>query len=549
MKKYLVLVPAFLGSLLFFALITVSEEVMHFFHAALGGLLFILAAALFMLTRSLKELMASRGETRQRGAELEQANQRLAEHEAKLQLILDSTAEAIFGVDVDGRCTFCNASFLRMLGYADAAQLIGKQVHSLIHHSRRDGTPMPLEECSIYQTLLTGTGARVDDEVFWRADGSHFDVEYASYPQLVDGKVVGGVVSFTDITERKQAEAQIKYLSLHDPVTGLYNRSSFEAGLQNMENEFPVSLILADVNGLKLTNDVFGHAAGDELIRKVGEVFRRVCREHALAARIGGDEFALILPGTGLDEARQLAIKIQEDVAREKVMAIRGSISLGVASKTEPAQEMAAVFRDAESEMYLQKTLQRSVTNAELIGSIIDTLHQRVPLLKEHSQRVSQLCERLGYILHLGEDDVRRLRDAGYLHDIGKIVLSEQLLKAGRLVDIDQLAATQHVTVGYRILQLFEETADIAEAVLYHEESWDGSGLPKGLRGEEIPLLARIIAVADNFVDLTCCAEPSALYSEPDAVQEIAKQAGRKFDPAVVDAFLALMRADNTSGQ
>ncbi len=137
----------------------------------------------------------------------------IKESEDKLRLILDSTAEAIFGVDTANRCTFCNIASLRVLGYGHSDDLLGKQIHSLIHHTRADNTPLPLKDCSIYRVVQTGQGVHADGEIMWRADGTSFPVEYWSYPQRRGNKIVGAVVAFLDITERKRADAALATVS------------------------------------------------------------------------------------------------------------------------------------------------------------------------------------------------------------------------------------------------------------------------------------------------------------------------------------------------
>ena len=141
--------------------------------------------------------------------EVKEANTRLQKHQQELQLILASTAEGIFGVDREGRCTFANRASVALLGHQDEKALCGQDIHALIHHSRPDGTPYPHEECPIFQAWFHGQSADVDDEVFWRADGSHFPTEYRTYPMIREGQVVGTVVSFADISERKDKEAQL----------------------------------------------------------------------------------------------------------------------------------------------------------------------------------------------------------------------------------------------------------------------------------------------------------------------------------------------------
>ena len=138
------------------------------------------------------------------------AQQKLREREELLQLLLDSTAEAIYGLDMEGNCTFCNRACLRLLGYVDVSELLGKNLHRLIHHSYRDGSTYPEEECRIYRAFRNGSGTHVDDEVVWRADGLYFPAEYWSYPILRDGKIFGCVVTFVDISDRKAAERALR---------------------------------------------------------------------------------------------------------------------------------------------------------------------------------------------------------------------------------------------------------------------------------------------------------------------------------------------------
>ncbi|NLY39456.1 MAG: diguanylate cyclase, partial [Firmicutes bacterium] len=234
-------------------------------------------------------------ERRERAIELREANLTLQENQEKLQLILDSTAEGIYGIDREGRCTFCNASCLRMLGYSSQEELIGKNMHWQIHHSRPDGSPISLDECRIFRAFRIGKGIHADDEVLWRADGSCFAAEYYSYPQFKDGKVIGAVVTFMDITERKKVEEEIRYISYHDSLTGLYNRAFFIEELKRLDTErnLPLAIIMGDMNGLKLTNDIFGHAAGDMLLQKGAAILKKVCRADDIIARIGGDEFVI----------------------------------------------------------------------------------------------------------------------------------------------------------------------------------------------------------------------------------------------------------------
>lgn len=479
---------------------------------------------------------------RERTLEIEETLIALKENKDDLRLILDSAAEGIYGIDNNGHCTFCNASCLDMLGYRHQDELIGKNMHLLIHHTRGDGIPIPKEECKVYQAFNTGKGTHVVDEVFWKYDGTSFEVEYYSYPQYKGGKIVGSVVTFMDITERKKNEENIKYLSSHDSLTGLYNRMYFDYKLQEIDNKknLPISIIFGDVNGLKLTNDIFGHSAGDTLLKKSAEILKKVCREEDIVARVGGDEFVILMINTDAREAKKVITRIKKEFSKEKIIAIKGSMSVGYDTKISIDIDIERTMENAENKMYNEKTLNRKIINSDMVKTIIETLHEKNPEQKRHSIAVSEICQNIGRRMDLSEAEIMKLQKAGFLHDIGKIVLDEHILnKNGVLNAEEKREKQQHSVVGYRILNSFEDTLDIAEAILAHHENWDGSGYPKGLKGEEIPKLARILAVAENY-DAMMNDSINNVMSKEEVIKEINNKSGVKFDPEIVRITAAI---------
>ncbi len=476
----------------------------------------------------------------ERTVELERSYYVLEENKDQLNLILDSTAEGIYGMDTEGRCTFCNESALRLLGYSSRNELLGKNMHCQIHHTKRDGNPFSGDECRIMQSLKKGKGVYVEDEVFWRKDGTSFDVRYSSYPQYRDGVLVGAVVTFMDNTERKKSEEHINYLTYHDPLTDIHNRLYFEEALPSadVEENLPICVIFGDVNGLKLTNDIFGHAAGDRLLIQAAEAFRKGLKAQGILARIGGDEFALVLPSCDEAKADQIMSEIKEAFKMQSSGDIVGSISLGTATKISPEQSISEVIESAENRMYKEKTINRKKNNKKMIAKIIDRLHERSPREKRHSENVSYLCRKTAIQMGLSDAEVNKIAENGYYHDIGKIVLEDSILNKHRNFNEEEYRKMQqHTVVGYRILNLFDETIDLAEGVLSHHEHWDGTGYPKGTKGEGIPLSGRIIAVAEAYDAMTNdYYDRSKTHQE--AIEEIKRLSGVRFDILVVDAFI-----------
>jgi diguanylate cyclase (GGDEF)-like protein/PAS domain S-box-containing protein len=260
------------------------------------------------------------------------------EHELKAQneyieLLLNSTSEAIYGVDTQGRCTFVNLACLEMLGYELESDLIGKRIHELIHHTHPDGRPYPMTQCRIHLATQSGMAAHVDDELHWRADGSSFPVEYWSHPMRRDGRLVGTVVAFTDISDRKRAEGKIKELAFFDQLTGLPNRTLLidrlrQAMVSTLRNGNYGALLFIDLDNFKTLNDTLGHDMGDLLLKKVAQRLRHCVREVDTVARLGGDEFMVVTAELGADEG--VAANGIEMIAEKILTALNHPFPLGI---------------------------------------------------------------------------------------------------------------------------------------------------------------------------------------------------------------------------
>ncbi|HOP11098.1 MAG TPA: EAL domain-containing protein [Oscillospiraceae bacterium] len=460
----------------------------------------------------------------------------------QLQLILNSTDQAIFGVDITGNCTFCSNSCIELLGYKARKDLLGKNMHETVHHSRADGTPISVSDCAMDQSIKQGRSFRTESEVFWRADGTFFEVEYHSYPQIKNGDIIGAIIAFADISDRKRKEAESDYLNCHDMLTGLYNRRYFENNRAEIDlpASLPLSVIYSDINGLKMTNDIFGHTAGDALIKKSAEILLQSCRGQDVIARVGGDEFLLLLPNTSSKNAEKILSRIKTGFSNAHVEAIKCSISLGCDTKTNENQSLEMIITNAESAMYKEKAINRNNVNKDMIDTIIKTLYTNNPREHRHSTGVSELCGEIGAALHLPETEISKLKRVGYLHDIGKIILSKDILAKDTLTKEEKEKVQQHPVIGYRILNLFDDTLDLAEFVYGHHEKWDGTGYPRGLKGEQIPLISRIISIAEHYERKLNQGKTSLQKRKQAAVEIIKKGSGIQFDPEIAELFISL---------
>ncbi|AKN30106.1 diguanylate cyclase [Clostridium carboxidivorans P7] len=344
-----------------------------------------------------------------------------------------------------------------------------------------------------------------------------------------------------DVTVERKNRKEIEFLSYNDQLTGLHNRRFFEEELKRLDNSenLPFTIVMADVNGLKLINDSFGHAVGDELLKKVSSVMLNGCGDNGMISRVGGDEFIILLPRKNALETEEILKYISELASKEEVASIKLSISFGFATKHHDEEDIFEILKKAEDFMYKRKLFESPSMRGKTIAAIINTLHEKNKREEQHSHRVSEYCNSLGKAMNLSDGEIQELKTVGLLHDIGKIAIPEDILnKPGKLTNEEWEELKRHPEIGYRILSSVNDMSEIAEYVLAHHERWNGSGYPKGLKGEQIPLKSRIIAVADAFDAMISERPYKNSLSREEAVKELIKNAGVQFDPELVKIFV-----------
>ncbi len=437
--------------------------------------------------------------------------------------------------------------------YDDRKRLIrwNKKHEELTGYSPEELAQMTLYDWykgdEISQKAITEGLARAVRDGFGEAEANLQKKDGTTIPMYFTASVfsLGSKQYFTgiaiDITERKKKEAEIFNLSYRDQLTGLYNRRFYEEELKRLDSErnLPLSLVMGDVNGLKLVNDSFGHVMGDKLLKKVAQVIKNGTRSGDIVARLAGDEFVIILPNTDEFEAKQIIKRITDLSLKEQVDSIDISISFGSDTKYSKHQNMEEVFKNAEDNMYKRKLFEGPNMRGKTIKVIINTLYEKNQREKEHSLRVSALCISLGKALKMPESDIELLRTAGLLHDIGKIAIDEAILnKPGKLTKEEQDEIKRHSEIGFRMLNTVDGMSEIAVYILYHHERWDGKGYPKGLKGDEIPQIARIIAIANAYDVWTSDKVYGRAMSKEAAMEKLRDGAGIKFDPVLVRTFV-----------
>lgn len=354
-----------------------------------------------------------------------------------------------------------------------------------------------------------------------------------------NGQIISLRGAAQDITARKISEDKLLYLSTHDHLTGLYNRRYYEQMLKVLDTKenLPLSIIMFDVNGLKLVNDSFGHDLGDVLLNKAAETIKKVCREDDIIARIGGDEFVLVLPKTSINDTVKIANHIKNLTSKEIVANIELSISFGYDTKETDSQSISDIVVNAENHMYKHKLFERTSIRSKTIELIMSTLFEKSKQEEHHSNRVSRICQAIAAKLDLGQDTVNQMRVVGFMHDIGKIGIDEKILnKTGSLTSSERIDVERHPEIGWRLLSSTNEFSELAQFVIHHHEKWDGSGYPNGLKGEAIPLEARIICVAEAYEVMT--SKGTKTLTKKEAINELTRCSGTHFDPKIVEVFI-----------
>jgi diguanylate cyclase (GGDEF)-like protein/putative nucleotidyltransferase with HDIG domain len=338
---------------------------------------------------------------------------------------------------------------------------------------------------------------------------------------------------------------KIKKLSYYDSLTDLYNRRFFEVELERLDSErqLPISIIMADLNGLKIINDSYGHKKGDQMLKKAAEILKSSLREDDILASRGGDEFVVLLPQTEAAACSKIIQRIKAKTGVIEELELPLSIALGQATKVSPEEKIDDIIKKADNQMYENKLSESRSSKSNIVQGLLNALDAKSSETKEHALRMTKLAFDFGEKIGLSESDQNRLSLLATLHDIGKININEEILnKEEKLTDEEWELIKKHTEQGYKIASSSEEFAAVADEIFAHHEKWDGSGYPRQLKGKEIPFLARIIALIDSYDVMTNERPYSKAVSREEALAEIKRCAGGQFDPELAEKFIELLK-------
>lgn len=348
------------------------------------------------------------------------------------------------------------------------------------------------------------------------------------------------------LSEPVQEAEEPPCLTCRDALTGLYNRRYIEQSLPELSipQNLPLCIVIGDVNGLKITNDLYGREAGDTLLRHVARELARFCKPGDVAARWAGGEFVIFLPRSGPSRVESIMNRLKTASVTIAGQDMPVSISFGWASRENEDVSVEDALSEAEAAMYNEKLLEEQSGRNAITSTLLAALYEKSSETEAHSKRIERYCHAIGRELQLSSREMNELSLFALLHDIGKVSIDRAILqKPGPLTKAEWAEIKRHPEVGCRIVQNIPELASVAGLILSHHERWDGTGYPNGLVGEDIPLPCRILALADTFDIMT---NPNAYRPKPvsreEAILELERNAGLQFDPDIAGIFLWLLR-------
>ncbi len=477
--------------------------------------------------------------TKQKITEME-----LREEKEKLNITLSSIADGIVVTDDEGKVVMLNNAAERLTGWknSEARRLPVEEVFEICGR-----------KCETQSTTLLTRELRrhfaatfADYPVLITKTGKKRIINYKSAPitTIEQSGSMGDIISFRDVTTSVRRQETIERLSFKDSLTGLYNRNLFTNLYKDIisKDMLPMTVIIGDLMGLKLMNDAFGHQVGDEALQKMAHAIKSASGNDGLVFRWGGDEFLILLPRVGEEPGRDIRDRIREACSRVTVNGIAVKISFGRSARLDMDSSFENVLKAAEDRMYRHKLLYSTSYRSLILSSLKSALFEKSGETEEHGQRIAKNANKLAKRLGFGIDQLDDLEIFAVLHDIGKIAIDNDILtKTERLTDAEWEIIKQHPETGYRIAKNIPELNDIAEYILCHHERWDGKGYPRGLVGEEIPLIARVLSIADAYDAMTADRSYRKALSKEAAKQELLDNAGTQFDPNLIPLFISIL--------
>jgi len=460
-----------------------------------------------------------------------------------MNTLMERIPDSIYFKDLKSRFILINKALAERLDIKDPDEAVGKTDFDFF--SEEHAKQAYNDEQNVIKTGKPMVG--IEEKETWHEKGDRWvsTIKMPFYDEK--GKIIGTFGISRDITEKKKAEEKVEYLSFHDGLTELYNRAYFDEELNRLDTErqLPVTIVMGDLNGLKLINDTYGHARGDILLRNIAEILKESFRKEDIISRWGGDEFISILPKTSVKDAESIIKRIKELCKEKSTTEMPLSISLGASIKKSSSENIDDILKEAEDNMYKSKIVESVTAQESLLQSLRVILKKGDYKTETRIKKMDDYAVLIGKRLNLSSTKLEELKLFMNFHNIGKLALADEIMaKKGRLTVEEWKIVKEIPEIGYRIAESSAKLIPIAESILSHHEWYNGQGYPRGIKGEEIPVLSRISFLVTSYDAMTSDRPYRNKMTSSEAKKEIKKFSGIQFDPKVVDAFFEVLEEE-----
>jgi len=465
------------------------------------------------------------------------ANKKIIESENQLKVVIDAASAGFWDWDIKNDKLKLNYRTMEMLGYGNEDKITSiNSWENLIHEEDKMFSINTVNSSNLCSNTIL-----LEHRLLTKHSGYRWFLIQGKTIEQINGDSARVTGIITDLTDKKLSEEKLKYLTYYDTLTGLFNRGYYEIISSNINNavRLPVTIIVADVNGLKLINDTFGHAAGDKLLIEIGKILRKACGENAIISRLGGDEFSIIIEGSNENIVKNIIETIKKLCNETQVNSLTMSVALGYSTKHNETEDIYEIAKIAEERMYRNKLLEKRSSRNSTISSLSKMLFEKSYETEEHAVRMFKICEKIGKKINVTSAQLDELNLLAKLHDIGKVAIPDNILnKPGKLTEDEFEIMKTHTQIGYRIAIELVDLQHIAYQISCHHENYDGSGYPNALKDNAIPFLSRIMRIVDSY-DVMVSGRPYKMpMTRQDAIDELQKYSGKHYDPELIKLFM-----------
>lgn len=486
--------------------------------------------------------------TEQKRLELE-----LKEHQEWFKVTLSSVGDGVIATDNEGKIKFINSVAEDITGYS-AGKGIGQDLRKVFNVIFEESDDDINNKVNLLFSKVINDGVTlksIDGISLISRNGKKYIISGSAAPiRNHRQENIGMVITFQNITDRILMEEKLKKMSLYDSLTDVYNRAYFQEVLVKYNNEklTNIGMIVCDLDGLKIINDTLGHFSGDELLITAAGILKKLLRRDSLVARIGGDEFAILLKNCSQTDVEELNEEIQNEIERynSENNKIHLSMATGTAFNGGCYKPIEDIFKEADNNMYVCKLDRKEVNRNSITKTLIKELEERDFGIEGHIERMKKMAIEFSNLLGLTNKIKKSIILLARFHDIGKVGIEDKILKKKDLLsEEERKEIKRHCEIGYRIAKHTSDLESIADLILKHHEFWNGMGYPMSIKGLEIPLECRIISIIDAYEAMTGKRQYKQVMSKDEAIYELKRCSGLQFDPMLVGKFIEYLQMSN----